>query len=331
MNLFAASPELYPQKLVLEQQRVLMVRMAEADYRAASFLDDRMRGPETKGRWIALEAVLTQAPQVRAKPLHFIFHIGHAGSTLLSRLLDEAANVLSLREPLPLRTLAQAFDRPEPDLRRDRAFEAFLNLWSRGYAHTDAVVLKATSNTARIGKRMMEARSGARAVYLSQTATTSIETLLSAQYSAVDMNMWGGERFERLKALLQDDDIHRPQTLGELAAMTWLTERLTQLDLQARFGERILPLDFENFLGDMRSSLARVFSHFGLDGARVEAAMQSPVLMQYSKNPSRPYSANRRSQILAETRVRQAPEISCAHIWLEQLGTQHSAVAGLLG
>lgn len=331
MNLLAASPELYPQKLDLAQQRVLMLRTTEADYRAASFLDDRMLNAETSGRWIALESVLSHAPQVQPKPLHFIFHIGHAGSTLLSRLLDEAANVLSLREPLPLRTLADAFDRPLPNLLRDRTFEAFLNLWSRGYAHTEAVVLKATSNTARIGAHMLEARPDARAAYLTLSATSCIETLLSTPYSSADMNLWGAERFERLKALLQDADLARPETFGELAAMTWLAERLTQQDLSKLFGERVLQIDFEDFLSDMRGFLERVLSHFGLAASRVDAAMQSPVLTRYSKKPTHPYSVELRIRVLAETRVRQAVEIARAHRWLENLRVRHSAVAALLG
>ena len=44
------------------------------------------------------------------RAVHFIFHTGHVGSTLVSRLLDETGDVLSLREPLPLRTLADAMD-----------------------------------------------------------------------------------------------------------------------------------------------------------------------------------------------------------------------------
>lgn len=330
MNLLASSPDIYPQKLDLARQRVLMIRMTQAGYRAASFLDDRMLTAETRGRWIELEAVLTQAPQVRCKPLHYIFHIGHAGSTLLSRLLDEAADVLSLREPLPLRTLADAFDGPGSDLLRDRTFEAFLNLWSRGYAETRAVVLKATSNTARIGAQLLDARPDARAVYLSLAAKRSIETLLSGQSSAADINLWGSGRFERLKRILAEYEIARPQTLGELAAMTWLVERLTCQDLVNRFGERLLQLDFEDLLAEMPTLLERVLLHFGLDISRVGAVLQSQVLTHYSKKPSRPFSAEWRAQVLAVTRIRQAEEISRAHIWLEKLATQHKGVADLL-
>jgi len=56
-------------------------------------------------------------------------------------LLDEAEGVLSLREPLPLRTIAENFSEPRLDL--------LLRLWERGFANTQAVILKATSATER--------------------------------------------------------------------------------------------------------------------------------------------------------------------------------------
>jgi hypothetical protein len=39
VNLLASSPDIYPQKLDLARQRVLMIRMTQAGYRAASFLE----------------------------------------------------------------------------------------------------------------------------------------------------------------------------------------------------------------------------------------------------------------------------------------------------
>ena len=48
-------------------------------------------------------------------PIHFIFHSGHVGSTLLSRLLEEVPSQLGLREPLPLRSLAELHDRSRRD------------------------------------------------------------------------------------------------------------------------------------------------------------------------------------------------------------------------
>ena len=81
-------------------------------------------GRPRRGCWIALERVVAAARSVTTvRPLHFIFHSEHVGSTLVSGLLDETRVVLPLREPLPLRSLVevhdwlgepQSLDGPEP-------------------------------------------------------------------------------------------------------------------------------------------------------------------------------------------------------------------------
>ena len=123
----AASPDVYLQKVDLARDAALLVQLNESAYRAASFLDDRILAPDVKGGWASLRSVLDAAQTLgERKPLHFIFHTGHVGSTLLSRLLDESGCVLSLREPLPLRSLADAHDTlelPESLLSR-RDFDA---------------------------------------------------------------------------------------------------------------------------------------------------------------------------------------------------------------
>ncbi|HEY4124631.1 MAG TPA: hypothetical protein VGM36_08465 [Rhizomicrobium sp.] len=315
------TPEFYPQKLDLAQGRVLMIRMREEDYRAASFLDDRMLTAESKAAWVPLDRVMANAQRIEPRSLHFIFHTGHVGSTLLSRLLGEARGVLSLREPLPLRSLADAFDAPVTDGLRENALAAFLKLWGRGYELNHTVVLKATSNAARMGERMMQALPGARAVYLSLPRESAIEALLSSQYAKTDLEVFGPERFRRLQAMLGDARIEQPRAVGELAAMSWAAERLTQRHLSERFGARILNLDFEDFLSDMRPNVERVMAHFGLEATPqiLDALMKSPILSQYSKKPAHPYSTRRRTQILAETRVSKADEIARAQTWLENL------------
>ena len=109
--LLPLSPDAYPQNVDLVRDLVLLVRMNARAYRAASFLDDRILGPATEGSWLPGPAVAQCARQVvGGKPVHYIFHTGHVGSTLLSRLLDEPAACSGLREPLPLRTVADAME-----------------------------------------------------------------------------------------------------------------------------------------------------------------------------------------------------------------------------
>jgi hypothetical protein len=101
-------PEFLPFKLDLVSRRVLLVRLTPAQRHDAAFLDERALPARADGGWVPLEALLAQT-SVQAACADAIFHIGHCGSTLLSRLLESWPQVQGLREPLPLRILAEAW------------------------------------------------------------------------------------------------------------------------------------------------------------------------------------------------------------------------------
>ena len=95
------TPDAYPHNLDLVRNAVLLLSLDSNRYRQASFLDDRILGPGVKGAWITSDQAVAALSQVKcARPLHFIFHTGHVGSTLISRLLDDTGELLPLREPL---------------------------------------------------------------------------------------------------------------------------------------------------------------------------------------------------------------------------------------
>ncbi len=161
-----ASPDAYPQKLDLVREAVLLVRLDAAAYRAASFLDDRILGPATQGAWLPSADVDGASRRVANRlPVHFIFHTGHVGSTLVSRLLDETGDVLSLREPLPLRTLADIHDAlgQVDSLFSGAQFDRRARHGSCGYGAaattpTRSVVVKATSSAGRLAAPMLSAK-----------------------------------------------------------------------------------------------------------------------------------------------------------------------------
>ncbi len=107
---FGGSPDFHVHQVDLVAETALVVAHDAETYRTASFLDGRALVPGTHAVWIPLSLLARAASAVRSRPLHFVWHTGHVGSTLLSRLLGEVNGVLSLREPLPLRGLADAAD-----------------------------------------------------------------------------------------------------------------------------------------------------------------------------------------------------------------------------
>ncbi len=312
---------LYPFALDPARDALMFVAMTLADYRAASFLDERLG---KRGSWVPAADVARATTDARdVRPLHFIFHAGHVGSTLLSRLIDEADGVLPLREPLPLRVIAEHFS--------ESRLELLLRLWERGFDGTQAVVLKATSATERLATKLMAMRGQAKAVMLNVSAESYLATMLAGENSATDLNAQGAERFHRLATLIGEAP-PRPATLGELIAMSWLAERLTQVNAMRALGPRILAVDFDAMLAALPETLARVLAHLDIACApqRVAAIASGPIMSRYSKAPENGYSPTFRAELLAESRRGYAKEIRAALDWLERLVVSRPSLAAML-
>ncbi|MBV8976045.1 MAG: hypothetical protein JO261_01410 [Alphaproteobacteria bacterium] len=319
MQDIGASAALYPFAYDRAQDRLMLVPMDADAYREASFLDARLG---RTGRWFSaasIEAALADGHEVR--PLHFIFHAGHVGSTLLSRLLDQAEGVLSLREPMPLRELAEAHDSGDPAFAS--RLELLMKLWERGFPETRTVIVKATSATQRIGAALLRARPAAKAVALNVCAETYLATMLAGENSAGDLNALGPERWGRLQRLL-GKPVPAPNNLGELIAMSWAAESLTQQDLIGEFGARVLAIDFDEMLETPAEFIAAVLDHFQIEGD-AHAIAESSVTRSYSKAPEHAYSSELRARLLEQARTAYAPEISQALSWLNTLSLPENA------
>lgn len=339
LGALAATPDVYLQKIDLVRDAALLVKLSEHAYRAASFLDDRILTPGVEGAWASLPGLAQAARAIgQRRPLQFILHTGHVGSTLLSRLLDDSGCVLSLREPLPLRTLADAravLELPEsllspPDFATLE--QSLLQVWSRGYPNTHTVVLKATSSACSVAVQLLERHDTARAVYLNLSAEPYLATLLAGKNSSIDLRGHGPARIRQLQTRIstQLPQLHA-LSLGELAAMSWLVETWNQHDAGARLGARVLALDFDELLADVAGGVARVVAHFDLPRGRwLDDIASSPVLTRYSKSPDFEYSSQLRRDVLRQSRQDNAAQIAAGLGWLERFGGSQPAVAAVL-
>jgi len=337
--LLPVSPDAYLQKLDVVRGVGLVIRFSAHAYRGASFLDDRILGPGTQGAWLPGD-LLSEAGRSVAhpRPVHFVFHSGHVGSTLVSRLLDEGGSVLSLREPLPLRTIADAHDtlgRQESLLGPDQ-FSALLamalRLWSRGYEWTRAVVVKATSSAARLGAPLLAASAESRGVCLNVAPQIYLATLLAGRNSPDDLRGHGPGRIHRLQARCSAPlaPLHS-LSLGELAALSWVVETMTQRDLLRQFGDRLLAIDFDHFLEDAGGGMQRIATHFALPeaGDYPDRIAASGALQRYSKAPDHQFSPADRAALLRDSREQNRAEIARGLAWLERLARTEPAVAAL--
>jgi hypothetical protein len=322
------SPELFPYTFDVGSDHVTLIRLTRADYENASFLDARILTPKTPSRAIPwhLVAKSIDAAQLR-EHCRFIFHIGHVGSTLLSRLLGAHPQVFALREPVVLRTFAN----PQPMISggdfADR-LTGILKLLSRTFDANQSAVVKATSFVSELAAGLMSRSFALPAVALYVSAESYMATILGGPNSRQEAKILAPSRIDRLHRRLGHEE-WRSTSLseGEILALTWACEMSALAEAIAIARERILQIDFDQFLHDP-SALLAVFRHFGVavsDG-EVRAILAGPDMRRYSKAPQFAYDTALRVAVLNEARAVHAAEIRRGLAWLDRAASQWPVV-----
>ena len=331
---FAGDASLLPHMADLASDRVLVALLGEDDYRAASFLDQRLLTDRIGREWVAWDALPDLGPA--APRPDFIFHIGHVGSTLVSRLLAEVADGLPLREPVVLRTLTQVadrIDRPDSPWSSDlypRRLAQVLGWFGRTFHPGQRAMVKASSVITAIADDLTGA--DGRAMFLHVPLPRYLETILAGEASTAETIAQAPPRIARLAALVPDF----PYQLWQLPpvtriAMSWLCEMATAACTLPPADPRHLWVDFEAMLADPAVALSAQAHHFSLaaDPARIEAALAGPIMRQYSKAPEHGYSPDLRRQLQAQAAAEHAPAIAEAIAWVEALAARDKTIGDL--
>lgn len=322
MSPFVADPHYLPYRLDPIARRVLWLRLDAAHRRDAAFLDERAIPPRPDGAWAPLASLLDLPPP--SAPAHAVFHIGHCGSTLLSRLLESWPQVQALREPLPLRTLAELWPGREQPCARFSAQEsehvlrALWQRWSQPLAPATRTLVKATSSCNGLIEPLLGAQPRLRAVLLDLPLRPYLATLFKSEGSTFDAASAAGERLLALQAagFAGDLALHR-LSLPQQCAMGWLAEQV-RFDRLARgtHAARVLRLDFEALLATPEAALHAVARHFELDAAGVAAAVAAPAWQRYSKAPQHGYGRDDRAHDLALAAQRFGAALEEGEAWI---------------
>jgi len=309
----AATPTWLAHSLDPASDRVTLLRMSEADYRAASFLDQRLLGPanvKSELGWAELAAAF--AAEAR-RDAQYIFHIGHVGSTLISRMLGELDGVFALREPLLLRSFVEM--RPEVATARIPTLQALL---SRTFTASQRALVKATSFTSEIADRVVPA--GSRALLLYADPRRYIESILAGDNSRRELRMLAPSRAQRIASRVPS--LATPEAArseSRLVAQAWACE-ITSLERAAAAmpAESVLWVDFDKALANPERMLAVLAEFFG--NAAVPDALRTiargPLLGRYSKALEYEYSPSLRRDLLAQTGREHGAAIREALGWL---------------
>ncbi len=315
----AASPELFPLNMDAVGSAIQFIRLSANDYANASFLDSRMLQPDFPQAvipWSELQPATTGL----ALKCDFIFHISHAGSTLLSRLLGSHPAFFCLREPAILRQLSQGSF--------SEHLRPFLGLWSRTFYPEQRAVIKATSFVSEIAVELMQLVPDSRALLMYVPLPTFLRALLDGAMS--DITSQTETRLRRLQRRNLFPSLSASElTPGESVALSWLVEMLSLVDANQYSPARTAWLDFDDFLVQPQLRLHQVFSHFGVS-AEVESLLAGPLMQRYAKKPDVGYDTAFRNKLLREAEQKHSAEIKRGLAWIARANIGELLPAELL-
>ena len=328
-----ASPKLYPLSFDATRDRVRLVPLEEEAYRAASFLDERLLASVGFGEWVAIDELREAMPRPAAEG-DFIFHLGHVGSTLVSRLVGEDDHVFSVREPAILRTLAIAeLAGQDAESLRDQT-RLFLALWARVWRPRQRSLLKATSFVSELAPLLMDLNASAAAILMHLPASTHLAAILGGEASRAEMATNASMRLTRLHRRLGGPFWKLDSLgLGERAAMSWLCEIMALGRLADRHPDRVLWLDFDAFLAAPEAGLSAILQRLRIEPSpeRITGMMRGGHLARYAKAPEHAFDGEARRDRLALAARDHREEIARGMAWLEGAASAHPRVGEALG
>lgn len=322
----AATPGWFPQLLDPINHRVLLVARSEQEYRDAAFLDERSLRQDSQRQIVEWAALAAAVPSDARRDVQYIFHIGHVGSTLISRLLGELPNVFALREPTIIRTFDEMLaERGRPEALWDPAtiparLDVMTSLLSRTFRPEQRAMVKATSFTSESADELVPA--GSKALLLTASPQRWMETMLAGENSRTTLR---GTAQASLRRLHRRTGEHRwnlwAMNEGEKIAMAWATEMTSLKQAEARLPESAtMWMDFDSFLGAPAESLQAAAAFFGteLDAEGADRLARHPLMGLYSKSTDYEYSREQREASLSDARRAHAATIRDGMRWLER-------------
>lgn len=332
------NPGFYLREINFRRNRASLVQLDEPAYRASTFLGGpRLVTLGAEELEVPLDALVQHCTEDHG-PMHFLFHIGHCGSTLLSRMLGELPGLFSLREPRPLMGLAQyRRSMGHPGYRLDESewreyLHAVMELLSRTWRDSDVALVKPNSHSNNQIADELEWAAG-RALLLQVGLEIWLATVLKTD-KRDELRHFAELRAADLKHRIPETALPPPNEItdAQRAAVTWLVQLLEFQDALDQHGDRCLRVDFDEFLENPGDGLARIAQHFSIDtNDQTITNALSLMTREHAKHSDRSYDPGQRRVELDENRSQFTTEIAAAREFATTLCDQHPVLSKALG
>jgi hypothetical protein len=321
------SPEMLFRDFRLDPEPILtrFLPMTELGYRASSQLDRRAATQGKQGFALPLEDLLELMHQHEnpVRETHYILHVGHCGSSLLSRLLGELPGHFSLRDPMPLTRVAQAVmrvDHPQQPIARetvDKMLAVSVGLMGRTWRPDERALVKPGYFAFPAYANLMRAHPDNHAILLDLPLEVFLATMLRPN-RLDEQRRAMTEIYARPWAAITDTSLDAEAlSPGEVAAVMWLSHQASLAVVEKASPDRVMRLTFDEYLADPAGTLIACGRFLGVDHPPegIDALLASPLPSRYAKDTDHEYSAAMRDEALASSRKMYADEIRAGQVF----------------
>ncbi len=303
------------------------LQMSEQGYRDSFQLDARIR---TAGTAPSRYELTTLEPFFREQPSRMapiIFHTGHCGSTLLSRVLSGSPNILPVREPMPLWQLADNFavlDHSTRLLNREQwnlAARVLLYSYSRTFGDHQTALIKATSTSNNLIVPLIKNKLLKRAVLLYQPLISHLAATLRAAKPSDDLRSQAVPRMREWMKIPGAPSLYVSDlSPGQLSVVSWLSSMVLMLEALEQYPGYCQLQNFNYFLADPEKCVSRISEFLGFASESASLLESLPgVLSRNSKITTKAFSASDRQRKHAEVIDTKADQVADAMGWAEEL------------
>ncbi|MCG8436443.1 MAG: hypothetical protein MJA83_20690 [Gammaproteobacteria bacterium] len=331
-------PEFYP--VALDGDKLVFVRMSRQTFRQSIFLDPPRIRTSGQNMWaIPVEEIAGRLDATHsARPLLYIFHIAHCGSTLLARALDFYDGNTVYREPFALRQLASEFAQDVSSAtaegagwRRDLAL--VMSLLARSQDAGKPNLIKANVPVNFILPELMALNGQSKGILL----YTGLRDYLLAVLKTEQHRQWVrnvslelATVIKRTTALL-DVDV-TALAIPEAAACLWLSQMINFTELlQTR--QTFRSLDSEQFFAEPAAVLqaANEFLALNINESDIQDIVKGELFAHHAKRPGETYDNDKRILERKQLAERLEPDVKQALDWAEPFMTDDVVSSSLPG
>jgi hypothetical protein len=270
-----------------QHDAIHFLKLDRAGHRAATFVTDEYI-PATAPKVVLRRDESVAEARKDAGPLHFIFHSGFCGSTLLARALDIEGVSMGLKEPVIFNDIV-GWRRRGGEVRSvAQVLDDSLALLARPFSPGEAVIVKPSNILNAFAPAIMGMRPDTRAIFM--YAPLKI-FLGSVARKRLEGRLWVRKTFAGLAKdgvvnLGFDSDQYFGQTDLQIAAAGWLAQQDLFAKLIERFGhDRVQTLNSEAFVAAPRQALTSLNTLFalGMNPDQLADVTDGPAFSTHSK------------------------------------------------